>query len=175
MDEKVRVQWLNHQAEFEQKWATKVAQLELASQDGVISNAEFRILKKVKEKVDRNWKERMEKEDKIVTNKVETLHTVVDRLEQEVTSLKGEYSISAASTVATSSGSGGIHVGPCTPGVASEWLPTRIALKGWGMWRRIRETGITADQARGLVSQVKAITPANHHEKFDWEMIDKDQ
>ena len=56
-----------------------------------------------------------------------------------------------------------------------EWLPTRIELKGWGVWRKIRETGITVDQARSLAGQVKAITPINHHEKFDWEMTDKDQ
>ena len=117
----------------------------------------------------------MEKEDKIMINKVETLHSIVDRLEQEVTTLKGRHSISAASTVATSSGSGGSHIGPCAPGVASEWLPTRIELKGWSVWRRIREAGITVDQARGLVGQVKSLTPFNHHEKFDWEMTDKDQ
>ena len=68
--------------------------------------------------MDRNWKERMEKEDKIVTNKVETLHSTVDRLEQEVTNLKGKGSFSAASTVAASSESGGSHIGPCTPSVA---------------------------------------------------------
>ena len=125
--------------------------------------------------MDRNWKERMEKEDKIVTNKVETSHSMVDRLEQEVTNLEGKGGFSAASTVAASSGSRGSYIGPFTPDVASEWLPTRIELKGWRVWRKIRETGITVDQAKGLVSQVKAITPANHYEKFDWEMIDKDQ
>ena len=117
----------------------------------------------------------MEKEDKIMINRVETLNFMVTRLEQEVTTLKGKHSISAASTVATSSGSGGSHIGPCAPGVASEWLLTRIELKGWGVWRRIRETGITVDQARGLVGQVKALTPVKHNEKFDWEMTAKDQ
>ena len=92
-----------------------------------------------------------------------------------MTNLKGKSGFSAASTVAATSGSGGSHIGPCTPGVASEWLPTRIELKGWGVCKKIRETGITMDQAKGLVKQVKAITPANHHENFDWEMIDKDQ
>ena len=31
------------------------------------------------------------------------------------------------------------------------------------------------DEAKTLVSQVKALTPINHHEKFDWEMTDKVQ
>ena len=139
MDDKVKAQLLNHQSEFEKKWGSKIAQLEPSSRDGVISSAEFRIRKKVEETVDKNWKDRMEKEDKIMKNKVETLHSIVDRLEQEVTTLKGKHSISAASTVATSSGSGGSHIGPCAPGVASEWLPTRIELNGWSVWRRIRE------------------------------------
>ena len=103
----------------------------------------------------KNWQDRMEKEDKIMTNKVETLRSIVDRLEQEVTTLKGKYSsVSAASTVATSSGSGGSRTGLCTPGVASEWLPTRIELKGWGEWREIRETGITMDETKTLMSQI---------------------
>ena len=175
MDDKVKAQLLNHQSGFEKKWESKIVQLEPSSRDGVISSAEFRIRNNVEEAVDKNWKDRMEKEDKIMINRVETLHSIVDRLEQEVTTLKGKHSISAASTVATSSGNGGSHIGQCTPGVASELLPTRIELKGWGVWRKIRETGITVDQGRGLVGQVKALTPVNHHEKFDWEMTDKDQ
>ena len=67
---------------------------------------------------------------------------MVDRLEQEVTTLKGKHSISAAGTVATSWGSGGGHVGVGIPGGQSVWLPSRIELKGWGVWSRIRETGL---------------------------------
>ena len=122
MDDKVKAQLLNHQSEFEKKWESKIAQLEPGSLDGVISSAEFRIQKKVEETVDKNWKDRMEKEDKIMINKVETLHSIVDRLGQEVTTLQGEHSISAASTLATSSESGGSHIGPCTPGVANGCL-----------------------------------------------------
>ena len=174
MDDKVKAQLLNHQSRIrEEMGELRSPQLEPGSRDGVISSAEFRI--RFEETVDKNWKDRMEKEDKIMINKVETLHSIVDRLEQEVTTLKGRHSISAASTVATSSGSGGSHIGPCAPGVASEWSPTRIELKGWSVWRRTREAGITVDQARGLVGQVKSLTPVNHHEKFDWEMTDKDQ
>ena len=102
---------------------------------------------------------------------------MVTRSEAEVLNLKGKYSnISAASTVATSSsGSGGSHTGPLSPGAPSEWLPTRIELKGWGVWRKIRETGITMDETENLVDKVKALTSSIHHEKFDWEMIAKGQ
>ena len=44
--------------------------------------------------------------------------------------LKGKHSISAASTVATSSGSGGSHVSAGILGGPSVWLPSRIELKG---------------------------------------------
>ena len=44
-----------------------------------------------------------------------------------------------------------------------------------GRMEKNRDTGITLDQARDLVSQVKALTPVNHHAKFDWELTDKDQ
>ena len=43
------------------------------------------------------------------------------------------------------------------------------------MWSRIRETGLTVDKAKELVVQVKSLTPAYHHDKFDWELTDKDQ
>ena len=74
MDEKVRAQLASHQAEFEKKWATKIAQLEPGSQDGVISSAEFRIKKNIEEAMDKNWQNRMEKEDKININKFEWSH-----------------------------------------------------------------------------------------------------
>ena len=74
---------------------------------------------------------------------------MVNRLEQEVTILKGgEHSISAASTVATSSGSGVSHVGAGILGGPSVWLPSRIELKGWGVRGRIREIGLTVDKAK---------------------------
>ena len=55
------------------------------------------------------------------------------------------------------------------------WLPSRVELKGWGVWSRIREIGLTVDKAKELVVQVKSLTPANLHDKFDWEFTDKDQ
>ena len=75
MDDKVKTQLMNHRSEFEKKWESKIAQLEPGSLEGVISSAEFCIQKKVEETVDKNWKDRMEKEDKIMINKVETLHS----------------------------------------------------------------------------------------------------
>ena len=173
----MRAQLTSHQAEFEQKLATKIAQLEPGSQDGVISSAELRIKKNIEEAMDKNWQNRMEKEDKININKFETLNSMVTRLEAEVLNFKGKYSsISAASTVATSSsGSGGSHTGLLSPGAPSEWVPTRIKLKGRGVWRKIREIAITMDKAKDLVDKVKALTSIIHHEKFDWDMIAKDQ
>ena len=105
--------------------------------------------------------------DKLTTSKIESLRSIVEQLEREVTTLKNKNSISAASTVATSSGSGGSNIGAGFPSGQSLWIPTRVELKGWGVCRRIRETGITEDGARGLVSQVKALTPVVHQEKFD--------
>ena len=119
----------------------------------------------------------MEKADKININNFETLNSMVTRLEAVVLNLKGKYSfLSAASTVATSSsGSGGSHTGLLAPGAPSEWVPTRIELKGWGVWRKIRETGITMDEAKDLVDRMKALTSSIHHDKFDWDMIAKNQ
>ena len=108
-------------------------------------------------------------------SKIESLHSMVNRLEQEVTTSKGKNSISAASTVAPSSGCGGSHVGAGIPGGPSVWLPSRIELKGRGVWSRIRETRLADDKAKELVGQVKSLTPATHRDKFDWELTDKDQ
>ena len=92
-----------------------------------------------------------------------------------MTTLKGKHSISAASTVATSWGSGGSHVGVEISGGQALWLPSRVELKGWGVWGRIHETGLTVEKAKELVGHVKSLTPANHHDGFDWELTDKDQ
>ena len=157
------------------RWENKIEQPEPGSKDGVITLAEFRIRTEVQKTVDKNWKDRMENEDKITNGKIESLHSVVNRLEHEVTALKDKHSISAASTVATSSGCGGSHVGAGIPGGPSVWLPSRIEPKGWGVWSRIRETGLTDEKAKEQVGQVKSLTPAAHHDKFDWELTDKDQ
>ena len=164
-----------HRADFEKKWENKIEQLEPGSTDGVISLAEFRIRTEVQKTLDKNWKDRMGKKDKITNGKIESLHSMVNRLEQEVTTLKGKHNISAASTVATSSDSGGSHFGAGIPGGQAVWLPSRIEQKGWGVWSRIRDTGLTVDKAKELVIRVKSLTPANHQDKFDWELTDKEK
>ena len=49
MDEKVKIQLMSHESEFEKKWSNKIAQLESNSLEGVISNAEFRFQNRVGE------------------------------------------------------------------------------------------------------------------------------
>ena len=129
-----RIRWrhLNeHRSDFETKCQKKTEQLEPRSTDGVISLTEFRIRTEVQQTVDQNWKDQMENEDKITNGKIESLHSVVNWLEQEMTILKGKHSISAASTVANSSNSGGGHVGVGIPGGEAVWSPSRVELKGW--------------------------------------------
>ena len=50
----------------------------------------------------------MEKEDKITTNRVETLKSQVLRLSEEVVCMKNRHRGSASSTAAASTGSGGV-------------------------------------------------------------------
>ena len=155
LEDKMQTHLNEHRADFEKKkWENKIEQLEPGSTDGVISLAEFRIRTEVKNTVDKNWKDRMENEDNITNGKIESLHSMVNRLEQEVTTLKGKHSISAASTVATSSGSGGGHVGV---GILVVRLCgyRHVSLEGWGVWSRHRETGLTVEKAKELVGQVK--------------------
>ena len=135
----------------------------------------FAFGQRCKQTVDKKWKDRMEKEGKFTNGKIESLHSMVNRLEQEVTTMECKNSISAASTVATSSGSGGGNVGVGIPGGPAVWLPSRIEFQGWGVWSRIRETGLTVEKVKELVGQFKSITPADHHDKFDWELTEKDQ
>ena len=175
LEDKMQTHLNEHRSDFEKKCEKKIEQLEPGSKDGVISLAEFRIRTEVQKTVDKNWKDRMENEDKITNRNIESLHSMVNRLEQEVTTLKGKHCISATSTVATSSGSGGSHVGAGIPVAPSVWLPSRIELKGWGVWSRIRETGLPIDKVKELVGQVKSLTPVTHHDKFDLEMTDKEQ
>ena len=41
-------------------------------------------------------------------------------------------------------------------------------------WSRIRQTGLTVE-AKEVVGQIQSLTPANHHDKFDWEVTVMDQ
>ena len=141
MDEKVQLQMQGHWENFEKKWENTIVQLEPGGKKGWwdIAAAEHRIRMDVQKDVDKNWRDRMANEDKLTTSKIESLRSIVEELEREVTTLKIKNSISAASTVATSSGSGGSNIGAGFPGGQSFWIPTRVELKGCGVCKRIRE------------------------------------
>ena len=68
--------------------------------------AEHRIRQSVQHEIEKLWKDRM-KEDKITTNKFETLHSQVVRLSEEVVCMKNRHHGSAVSAVAASVASGG--------------------------------------------------------------------
>ena len=81
----------------------------------------------------------------------------------------------AASTVAASSGSGGSACNFAAPVMSGVFAPTRVELKGWGVWRNIRGTGITVDEARTLVGEIKTRTSEADLGKFNWDLTDRDQ
>ena len=80
----------------------------------------------------------METEDKIVVNKHETLHSIIQQLGREVTTLKNKNSISAASTVATSSGSASSTINYAALGSLEAFVPSRVELEGRRVWKNIR-------------------------------------
>ena len=108
------------------------------------------------------WRKFGEK-DKITANECETCHSQVERLSEEIVGLKNRHNGSAASTVAASSGSGGSISNFAAHVMPNSFIPTRVELKGWEVWRNIRGTGITMDRDRNLAS------------KFNWELTDLDQ
>ena len=73
----------------------------------------------------------MEKEDKIMLNKYDTLNSTVERLGCEVIVLKERKMGSAASTVAASSGSCGSASNFVAPVISGMFSPSRVELKGW--------------------------------------------
>ena len=95
--------------------------------------------------MDKKWSDRLDKEDKNVLSKDETLNSVVKRLSREVVNFKERKMESTASTVATSSESRGSTIGYGIPSAQSGFLPSRVEPKGWGVWSDIRGTGSTAD------------------------------
>ena len=112
----------------------------------------------------------MEKIDEIMTN-----NSRIARLSQEIVYLKETHSGSAGSTVAASSGSGrstsnfAAHVMPNT------FIPNRVELNGWEVWRNISATGITMHEVRNLVSGIGAMNSDTDLNKFNWELTDRDQ
>ena len=93
---------------------------------------------------------------KIMTNKYETLNSTVERLSHEITNLKERKMRSAASTVATSSGSGRSTIGHGVLGAPGGFTPPRAEPKGWGVWGDIRSTDITSEEAKFPVAQIKS-------------------
>ena len=77
--------------------------------------------------------------------------------------------------MAASSGSGGSTSNFAAHVMPSALLPTRVKLKGWGVWRNIRGTGIRMDEARTLVSDIKTIISEAELNRFNWELTDRDQ
>ena len=58
------------------------------SKETTTTSAEHLIRQSAQHEMEKLWKDRMEKEDKITTNKVETLHSHVVRLSEEVVCMK---------------------------------------------------------------------------------------
>ena len=96
---------------------------------------------------------------KYYDDKYETLNSQVARLSQEIVILKERHSNSAANTVAASSGNGGSTNNFAAHVMPNPIIPTRVELKGWGVCRNIRGTGVTTDEASNLVSGIKALIP----------------
>ena len=141
------------------------------STEATTTLAEHRIRASVQHEMEKNWKDRMEKEDKITTNKVETLHSQIVRLSEEAVCMKNTHHESAASTVAASTASGG-----STSNFAAPVMPHLYRIERLGeVWRNIRDTVITMEEAKGLVSQIKAMIPTADLNKFNWELTDRDQ
>ena len=127
LEAKIQNQWTT----FEKTWEKKI--VEPDSKDCTSTLVEHRIRISVQTEMEKIRKERMEKEDKITTNKYETLHSQVDRLSEEIVGLKNRHSGSAASTVAGSSGSGGSRSNCAAHVMPNTFVPTRVELKGWAV------------------------------------------
>ena len=61
-----------------------IVQLEPGSKEGTITLAEYRVRASVQADMEKLWTERMEKEDKIMLNKYETLNSTVESLGSEI-------------------------------------------------------------------------------------------
>ena len=95
-----------------------------------------------------------------VRTRVEVLRSEMKRISakmaEEVVCLKNSHHGSDASTVSSSTGSGG-STGNYAGRVAQNvFVASRIELKGWGCWRNIRGTDFTIEEAKALVSATKS-------------------
>ena len=141
LETRMQTRW----AVFERKWEEQL--IEPDSKEGTIANAERRIRMSVQREIEKIWKDRMESEDKFTTNMVETLKSELQRLNDEVVFMNNRPNGSAASTVAASTGSGGSTSNFAAYVMQKTFAASQIELKGWGVWRNIRGTWITMDEA----------------------------
>ena len=74
--------------------------VQLDDQEATVTRAEHGIRMKIQKDADDNLRDRMEKEDKITRNNIETLRSDVVKLNAEVVGMKSRQLESAASTVA---------------------------------------------------------------------------
>ena len=93
---------------FENKRTEKVVHPD--DEEAAVTHAEFRIRVAVQKDIEERWKTRVENEDKITTNALETLRSEVAKMSakmaDEVVCMKHRHQGSAASTVFGSTGSG---------------------------------------------------------------------
>ena len=95
--------------------------------------AECRIRTSVQADLEKLWTKRMEKEDKIMLNKYETLNSTAERLGSEIICLRrGRKMSSAESTVAASSESGGSAGNVAASVLSGALTPTRVELRRMG-------------------------------------------
>ena len=83
----------------------------------------------------------MEKEDKITTNKYETLQSQVARLSEEVVGMKSRRNGSAASTMAASPGSGGSTSNFAAQVMPNSFVATHVegtSVERGSRWMRLR-------------------------------------
>ena len=137
--------------------------------------AEHRIRQSLQNEMEKFWKDRMENKDQSTTKKVETLHSQVLRLSEEVVCMKNRHHGSAASTVAAFTGSGGGARNSAASVMQHTFVASRIELKGWGVWKDVRGSGITLDEGRELVVMVKILIQNTDMDKFDWDLTARNQ
>ena len=93
----------DHRSDFEKKW-NKIAHLENQDHRMVSSRRlNFAFGQRYKKPWTRTGKIGWKNEDKTTNGGVESLHSVVNRLEQGVTTSTGKHNVSATTTVVTSS------------------------------------------------------------------------
>ena len=137
MEVQIKTPIQQHLDSFQKKWQNSMTQLQPASVDGVISVAEGHIRRSVQNNLEKIWWDRIEEEDKIMLNKYETLSSTVERWGRAIVNLREKFG-SAASTV-----SGRSTIDFAALVISSALTPTCLELRGWGVCRNIRETGIT--------------------------------